>query len=290
MHVVEGIEYEITKAMGESERPKPDKQESDRGPVMSPSNNGLNPDETQRRQDKSTAEMEKCLRCFKIKVKRSLREPKFVLEIVTLFIFVVYAVYTVRMFYANREAADAARDSVTLARKTAHLDQRAWLSVKVTAQPAKALTPNQVIAIFSNHGKTYALNIEACKVVDNTMNNPPVNPVKEPPAFYGCGKVGDWNAHGVLAPNSEAVVDLDSMKEASQPNGGLSSATAAAVNSGTLVDWQYGEVRYDDIFGCRHWVRYCYDRPPSSDGSPSVFTICNGEGRNAVDLNECEGK
>jgi hypothetical protein len=214
---------------------------------------------------------------------------KLKVEIATLVLVFAYTTVALWQGCSNKHSADAAKNSVDLARKTAHLDQRAWLSVKVAARPAEIGKGNRNTAIFSNHGKTYALNVQACKVIDQTNNDPPANPVKEPPSFHVCSKPDDWHPHGVIAPNSDVEVDLGSMFVT---NGIVTypfdKKLVDAINSGRLVQWQYGEVRYEDVFGCHHWVRYCYDRPPSSDGSPARFVICNGRDRNAVDVNECD--
>jgi hypothetical protein len=190
---------------------------------------------------------------------------------------------------ATERAAEAAKNAVELARRTAHIDQRAYLSIKITSVPAKEGKALRTVGIVSNHGKTYALNVTACKVGQDVMNNPPVNPVKEPPSFYDCSKPkAEWHPHGVIAPNSDVEIDLASMSSPGRV--GLNKIAAAAVNMGMLVTWEYGQIRYDDIFGCSHWVQFCYNRAPTSDGSPATFVVCNGEGRNTVDLNECEGK
>lgn len=176
--------------------------------------------------------------------------------------------------------------SNTLLDKSIRLDERAWLSVEVTSSPALAGRPLRDIGIFANTGKTYALNVRACKVVDETRNDPPINPIKEPPTFYDCSKESDWHSHGVLAPNSRVQVDFGSAYVAIKGVGyPITKQIADYYNAGKRVTWRYGEVRYDDIFGCHHWVRYCYDRAPTSDGSPSKFVTCNDPERSAIDSN-----
>lgn len=233
--------------------------------------------------------MEAYLEDFRREFWKSIRQPKFVMELLGFVTLIAYACYTGAMYYANRASANAAQSAASTANRTMKLDERAWVSVEVTAGPAKAGEPFKNTAIFSNSGRSYALNVMACKVTDETSNDPPVNPVKEPASFYDCSKESDWHPHGVLAPNSRTEVDLDSAYIVGKDGRQLPFDKFAAdyYNAGKYVIWKYGEVRYDDIFGCHHWVRYCYDRPPSSDGGPAKFVTCNNPARNAADT-DCQ--
>jgi hypothetical protein len=77
--------------------------------------------------DKSTAEIEKSLRYLQIKFTRSIRDPKFVLEVITLIVFVIYAIYTGRMYYANRDAANAAKSGADTAARQLEMADRPWI-------------------------------------------------------------------------------------------------------------------------------------------------------------------
>jgi len=88
----------------------------------------LNMNEAERHKDKSTAEMEKYLRYLKIQFQRSLREPEFILEILVFVILAVYTVFTGFMYFANRDAADAARDSAVTGREALTTVQRPFVT------------------------------------------------------------------------------------------------------------------------------------------------------------------
>ena len=126
---------------------------------MAHRDDGLNMDETERHKDKSTAEIEKNLRYLKIKLTRSIREPKFVLEVVTLIVFVVYALYTVRMYYANRDAADAATIAAGAAQQQAYSTERS-LAVTSAAycqgNPDMTFAPHINFFVTSSPNKVYA--------------------------------------------------------------------------------------------------------------------------------------
>jgi hypothetical protein len=57
---------------------------------------------------RSTKEIENCLDYYEIRIKRSLRDPKFVLEAAGFVVLFVYAVFTILMYFANNRAATAA--------------------------------------------------------------------------------------------------------------------------------------------------------------------------------------
>ena len=86
--------------------------------------------------DKSRAEIEKSLRYLKIKLTRSIRDPKFFLEVVTLIVFVVYAIYTGRMYYANRDSADAATKAANTAASQLEMTGRPWITIDVVITSA----------------------------------------------------------------------------------------------------------------------------------------------------------
>ena len=59
---------------------------------------------------------------------------------------------------AATRAAKAAEDSITFARNSAHLDQRAWVApIDVTGKPEEG-KPYKVAVTFKNTGRTFAKN------------------------------------------------------------------------------------------------------------------------------------
>jgi hypothetical protein len=98
-----------------------------------------------------------------------------------LFVLCVYTVFTALMWCANKQAADAAtraaesaENSVTQARDNAHLDQRAWVSVKsvkLTA-PYSLTTKGGITVTLANTGKTPALDVGITQGGMDKSDNP----------------------------------------------------------------------------------------------------------------------
>lgn len=75
---------------------------------------------------------------------------------------------------ATQRAADAARDSVLLARDNARLDQRAWVSirsVKLTT-PYSLTAKGRITVAIANSGRTPALYVDMTKVGFGPLPNP----------------------------------------------------------------------------------------------------------------------
>jgi hypothetical protein len=117
-------------------------------------------DESERRKDKSTAEIEAYLEDFKREFWKSIRQPKFAMEVLGLLVLIVYAIYTVRMYYANRDSADAAKKAADAAYST----QRPWLGVNdAPTVTTSGNGPNQRVRVLlveiKNFGTSPALKV-----------------------------------------------------------------------------------------------------------------------------------
>jgi hypothetical protein len=103
----------------------------------------------------STKQIENCLDYYEIRVKRSLRDPKFVLEFAGFIVLFIYAIYTIRMFYANRDSADAAKRSADVARDTLTTIQRPFVTfspaatVRTKNVPTSPDNPTGIMWIFN---------------------------------------------------------------------------------------------------------------------------------------------
>src|ERR1700691_6103409 len=71
--------------------------------------------QAERHKDKSTAEIQRSLRYLKIKATRSIRDPKFVLEVCGFIVLTIYAAFTILMYFANRDSANAAQSAANTA-------------------------------------------------------------------------------------------------------------------------------------------------------------------------------
>jgi hypothetical protein len=131
----------------------------------------------------------------------------------------VYVHYSDKQWKETAKAAETAHDSITLARKNTHFDQRAWLSVSFAEQQLR----------FVNTGKTPARNVNGVAVAT-------VLKAGEKPAFsYDQGKT---DIHfGTLFPGEPREAPL-----------------AIKPGKSFIV---YGRIRYDDVFGGHHWLQFC---------------------------------
>jgi len=78
---------------------------------------------------KSTKQIENCLDYYEIRIKRRLRDPKFVLEVAGFAVLAVYAAFTIAMYFANRDAANAATKAANVAEQTLIITERPWVKV-----------------------------------------------------------------------------------------------------------------------------------------------------------------
>jgi len=138
-----------------------------------------------------------------------------------LVILIAYTVFTARMYFANRDAADAAKEAANEAKLSRlqgeisfnatvqqfHLDQRAWVSIR-SARLTTPYTPTQkgeITVDLGNTGKTPAINLYAGSSGFNVSPNMPLHPTK--PIIHTViapGTPGDQIYFG-LPPNPETL-------------------------------------------------------------------------------------
>src|SRR5262249_14943193 len=83
-----------------------------------------NMQDTNPREDKSTEEMESYLNDLKKSLRNHTRDAKFLLEMFGAFVVLVYTGFTIAMYCANRDAADAAKSAADTAKESADLTKR----------------------------------------------------------------------------------------------------------------------------------------------------------------------
>jgi len=91
--------------------------------------------------------------------RRSLRDPKFVLEVAGFLVLTIYAISTILMYFANKKAADAAKASADAAVSEAR--PIIWL-INDFGQPNYHPSPSEQITWelrFKNYGKTPASRV-----------------------------------------------------------------------------------------------------------------------------------
>jgi hypothetical protein len=173
-------------------------------------------------------------------------------------------------------AIDKTIEGIDLARTNAHLDQRAWLSIAMQATDAIVGQPLTIEGYSSNSGRTYATNARVCVIKAVSPNEKQLLPPQSP-RFKEC-RDADWKPPGIIAPNSGNLFAVDQVTSAGQT--GLDKTSAEWLNSNKEIVWVYGKVTYDDIFGCHHWLTYCFYRASTAkinatQFGPPHFITCN---------------
>jgi hypothetical protein len=180
------------------------------------------------------------------------------LVVYTLLTLIVAISSVVATAYAKR-STDAAKEAVKLAKRNAHLEQRAWVSVSDITPSSKSITPWEISIIFKNSGRTPAQNF-AIKLAGEPVAKGK-SPVAEEKAKPG---------RGIIPPDGIF-------------HSGLKSKTVYDWNIFDLV--VHGEITYDSVFGNSHWTKFCYYFvPESTKSAKGNFAPCDTG--NDIDSNE----
>jgi hypothetical protein len=196
--------------------------------------------------DKSTAEIEAFLNELKGNFTKALKDPKFLLEIVVFIVIGIYTFFTILMYCANKQSADAATGAANTAERTMRLDQRAWVAVTaVNSKTALAVDQTFTYSVhFIDTGKTPASNV-IVHPGDELLEKgqPPNLSVDSGPVRLG-----------ILSPGSERTIDKGLVPDTRRPKT-LTKEDLDVLKTKTLS--VHGKITYDDIFGCHHWITYC---------------------------------
>lgn len=213
---------------------------------------------------------------------------KFWVEILGLIVLVVYTAYTIKMYSANKKAADAAKSAADTAAcalrdnraaitaqqgiaqntlnqtlEISRTDQRAWVGVKfvrmITLEAGKHVSAS---VDMENTGKTFALNTVADVTIVSTPHFFDIQKYANSPNRQ---KPKTLPSVEVLSPNSEGDLRAESSMI-------VNEATVDAIKNGTLLIYLFGDIHYKDIFGRPHLTRFCYEYFPEV---PLAFISCS---------------
>lgn len=192
-----------------------------------------------------------------------------------------YTIYTIRMYYANKEAADAARAAANIASQALkssndsfQTNERAWIGV--TSANSSEVQPDAKTTIFltiSNTGKTPGIiegGMGGCKLEVRYA------PVPKDETYPSSRK----RSRMVLFPNGFLTIVQRYAGEAE-----MSAATAtiqathfmtkrefSIVRSGKARLVAHGVINYIDAFQRRHFTEFCFqwdrDSPPTWEACP----------------------
>jgi hypothetical protein len=164
----------------------------------------------------------------------------------------------------THKSADAAKDSADLARKNAHLDQRAWLTVSFGTYKYVVNQPLGTTYEVTDTGKTPARNVNG-KAVTRFMS------AKTIPSFtYEHGTTADLGTmlpgihqgavSWLIPSNVPENVRIEPLR--------VSEQMFRDLHNGTGYIMVYGSISYDSVFGAHHWIKFCQTSGPTAYTQP----------------------
>jgi hypothetical protein len=207
-----------------------------------------------------------CLRWMWIRGRRNARKntiANWLITIATWGAFIAAAIYAgiaasqlPEMRSATEAAitsANAAKDSVTLARKNAHFDQRAWLGISYGTYVYKVGEPFAVTMHVVDTGKSPARNVHGEAVTVFLERH-------EKLVFsYDHGTSINMGTMFQTAPQDAIswLIPTGIPKEGKIQPLKISTRMEAALKSGSGYIVVYGRLNYDTVFSGHHWIQFC---------------------------------
>jgi hypothetical protein len=172
------------------------------------------------------------------------------LALATLIALIVYAGYTIKIYRANRDAADTAQGQLKQMISQAKDDQRAWVGavgIKIT-QYAPAFRTE--IALI-NSGKSPALNLKRASgyILPCTLESGPTpNDIK-----LIEDKLASIRDHIAMPPSVTSTLEVSD-------DGTQVTPKWPAITRKTATEFLcvYGKLEYDDVANRRHSTTFCY--------------------------------
>lgn len=149
----------------------------------------------------------------------------------------------------SEEQTKAAQDSVNEIQTQTQIGERAWISVGAInlpdPPPMMAGKPFIKRVLWHNTGHTPALDMKVA-IVNIVQKSRGKDGEFDLPSFIY--KASDYHHTGVLTPNNDTWGDFPI------------SFNQVALDDldKTIRPYTHGEIRYSDVFGNRHWIRFCY--------------------------------
>lgn len=204
---------------------------------------------------------------------------RLLVEAIGLGIAFILAIATIELWLVTKEATRIAAISATASEKSAeasqqgveinkrvmesniqsfHTEQRAWLDILPAGTVFDANQPFKTQVVIKNAGKTPAKNVSygwrldgATKEDISKLNfDQPIADIKT----------------GILPPEGQMIQAMDPFKGQV-----LGQQRYDAIGDRSLTAFFYGRVRYDDVFGCHHWIKFCYVFNPDR----KIFDLCS---------------
>jgi hypothetical protein len=214
-------------------------QESHKGEAIPSGGDGVNMDETQCQEDQGTKNTGKYFRDLWDGVKRHIRDPKFIIEVLALAGLIFYCKETWRTNNLTSVSIENAKHAL-------QIQYRPW----VNAQKVFPVTDVGV--------GTVPISVE----IANAGNSPALHTVtylEASPLFcLGDAKFTDHPPYAgrrvrpstaMLLPNTGGIVDPYTVT--------IEQNIWGALQRGDCILYAYGTVTYCDVFGHFHWQHFC---------------------------------
>jgi hypothetical protein len=166
---------------------------------------------------------------------------------------------------ASASQAEISKQSAEAAVHNFRVEQRAWVSVTNVTITAQVGNPFQINIGFANIGKSVAMDMDGTAVVD------PIPKGSEPNFDYSKEK---HIRVGYFPPNLPDHFPLKMERPFTQFG-------HDQMTNGNLVVYAHGIIHYSDIFGVRHWTRFCY----FADAEHDAVALCKNPKWNDADTN-----
>lgn len=178
-----------------------------------------------------------------------------------LFVLIVYAIFTIKIWSANERAATAAKNAVDIAAKNFRVDERAWITITIGDFIVPLGTQMVPTVYISNTGKTPALNV-------NIDLSAVILGKDDIPEFtYGIDHPSTRHETPFLFPNTPAIAVAVAATAPHVTEMKISKYTKklrSAMNARKSYMVLYWKITYDDAFGIQHWNTACSHYPTDS--------------------------
>jgi type II secretory pathway pseudopilin PulG len=159
---------------------------------------------------------------------------------------------------AQVQSAQAAKAGIKAAQQQMRLDQRAWVGVKSVSTWVDEHGKIGADMLIDNTGKTPALDVRASENIEPLADQGLWHEKPEYPKDYADSRFTPTDSRQVVAPNESFHVFV----------------SINGVWGEGLTDTLHGRIAYDDVFGCQHWIIFCYSEGTNSKTGP-FWTPCS---------------
>jgi hypothetical protein len=208
-------------------------------------------------------------------------------EVGGILLLLAYTIYTIRMYYANKDAADAAKSSADTASRSLLETNRSWIEIRLGGEGDKPRTVKKILAdlkslalplVFTNIGKFPIKDILIegnVEVIDSS------EPVSFHPASAHFNKNHSKEGMNILFPSrsgdflAAAFPKFGEGTETPNPSE-LNERDKKGLADGSKYVMVFARGTFRDAFG-KHWVEFC---------EPIMFAAGQGKYGDCINYND----